>query len=208
MKTRSLISATVTCAVFAFGLSAPAGAAEPAYSAGNAVGMGDTVKSDMPADQIDPDSVAGQVNDAHSREEAINILESNGFKESGAGSGIYEKTEAGLTIGFDVNEGVEATLPPEPGMATAQWATVWRGVTPYIRGSIDEWQVAAEDGLTVGSAACALITNVYGAAGCVAVAGVAANWVGRYDTSAWPRDMCLAITPLNTTPKTFVESCV
>lgn len=204
MKTFSRVTTLATAAVLSLGMiggMAPANAARGEAESGSSNSEVE-MQPGIPVDQIDPNSVAGKVNSSTSRAEAESVLVANGFQEKAAGSGIYEKTEAGLTVGFNLNEGDSAGAP------VAGWALVWRGVTPYLRGSIDEWQVVAEDGLAVGTAGCALISNVWGAAGCVAVGGVASNWVGRYDTSSWPANYCLAITPVNVTPRAFAEPCV
>ncbi|MDR6891634.1 hypothetical protein [Falsarthrobacter nasiphocae] len=147
-----------------------------------------------PTHEVEP--LVTRVQRAESRTEAIRILESAGFQDQ-LKTGRYEKSAAGLTVGFD--------LGPSPTV-TRSMTVVWRGIKPYVRGTADDWKAALDATTTLGGAACALITNEWGSAGCIAVAGTVKDWTGRIDTSAWPAGQCLAINPRQTTD-VFIEAC-
>lgn len=147
-------------------------------------------------------SLAHEVENADSFEEAAAILEDNGFTQvHDVGDGndvIYERSVDGVSLAF--NLGDPDTLQP-------MWGTGWNWGNggPYIKATAPQWQSAIAQGSIVSVAACTFITATVGAAACATAIGLASYHISQVDTSNWPSSLCLAVAPA--TGNTWVESC-
>lgn len=191
---RSLVAAAAVAGLLATGI--PSAQAAPA-----AVAQQQNVVS---LAEINPSqgSIADQVKAAGSLDEAIGILESNGFQKLPATGAegreiLFEKTVDGFTVGF--------SLPASSGIQ-ARWGGGWNWGKggPYVKATLGQWKDATNVTGIVGISACTLITATLGAAGCAAVIGIALYFANKTDVSKWPKNSCVAVSA---TKKVWLERC-
>lgn len=152
--------------------------------------------------EYEEDSLAYEVDNANSFDEAAAILEQNGFTQvADAGDDneiVYEKTVDGVSLAFNLGD---------PDAMQPMWGTGWNWGNggPYVKATAPQWQSAIAQGSIVSIAACTFITATVGAAACATAIGLASYHISQIDTSNWPSNMCIAVAP--GTSNTWVEAC-
>lgn len=149
----------------AVGPAAAAPSFEPAVQS-----MSVTSALTMNIAEISQGTTADRVQNAQSLQEALRILESDGYVQTSTeGEGFedlrIEKTMGGVSVGF---------MLPSPKIAQPLMSGGWNWGKggPCAKGTMEEWKAVASGGAIVGGAACAFITAAVGAAACIAAAGL------------------------------------
>lgn len=141
-------------------------------------------------------SLFAEVEDADTEDEQRALLEDAGFTQTTGDDGEerYEQTVDGVTLGWSIGEDEPAA---DDGTATPMWNVGWSG-GPYLAATTSQWQNAAVNAGTIGTAACVFITATLGAFACVAGAGIVTNEISNLDPNAAPAD-CWEVRGFNPT---------
>lgn len=193
----SKIAPVSIAALAILGLTAPGASAQveaPSSSANideNSNANVAEIQASNPApDMPEPEegSVFYAVANASDTDEQRAILEAEGFEATTGPNGeeTYEQTADGITIGW--------TIEPESSKneITPQWGAGIGRYGPYVSATTEQWQNLATNAGIIGTAACTLIGNAFGAFGCAAAAGIVSNQINSMEPNSAPTD-CWAL---------------
>lgn len=208
-KFANKIAPTSIAVLAILGLTAPGASAQVEEATSSAdvnetsnVNLDQGQASNPTPDMPEPEegSVFDTVANASDADEQRAILEAEGFEATKGPNGEeqYEQTVDGVTLGWTIEPDTE-----QEGISP-MWSVGWQN-GPYVAATSEQWQNAAVDAGTIGSAACVFITYTLGAAGCVAAAGVVTNHIGNIDSS--PNDCWAYYGPLKTVPVLPSNNC-